>query len=473
MSKLAKLSLLFVVGMVVLLIAITAALIYFVDADVYKSRLQIAVSEALGMEVSIDSVGVDLDPGIRFTMTGVRIRNQGKELVAVEKARIGLELISLLRDEVHVTSISLIRPKITIERSISGGYSFDVTQKGESSAPAVSLAKASIFNGKLFYVDKGSGGEIVADDCGLKLHNILLMGRSKDVIRDLSFTAKLHCGQVRTHGYTISDLSASVSANNGVFDFKPVNLEIFRGKGSGYIRADYSDSIPHYNVALDLPRFRIEDLLSTQSSAKVLEGPMDFSMNLLLQGKGVQQIRQSASGSVVIQGRNLKLHGHDLDLEFDRYESSQNFNLLDMGALFVAGPVGMAVTKGHDFANVLAGSGGVSDIRTFVSRWKVKRGVMHAQDVAMATNRHRMALLGSLDIAHSRFVDVTLALINSQGCAEVQQEISGPFERPVIQQPNILKSVAGPVLKLFKKGRKLLPGGGCKVIYSGAVAPPR
>jgi AsmA-like C-terminal region len=222
-----------------------------------------------------------------------------------------------------------------------------------------------------------------------------------------------------------------------------------------------------------LQQFRIEELLKTQSPETIAAGTMDFSMDLALQGKTAQEMKQSASGEVTLRGENLTLSGHDLDREFSRFESSQNFSLVDLGAYFFAGPVGLAVTKGYDFANLLKGSGGVSPIHTFVSQWKVENGVMHAQDVAMATDKYRMAFLGGLDIANARFVDVTLALVDDKGCAEVAQKIKGPFVKPVVEQPNIFTSIAGPAIKLLKEGRKLLPGGECNVIYTGTVASPQ
>jgi len=42
----------------------------------------------------------------------------------------------------------------------------------------------------------------------------------------------------------------------------------------------------------------------------------------------------------------------------------------------------------------------------------------------------------------------------------------------VVEKPNILIALAGPALKLLKKGRDILPGGECEVIYAGSVAPP-
>jgi AsmA protein len=283
----------------------------------------------------------------------------------------------------------------------------------------------------------------------------------------------MSCRKIQLNKYSGSELKITAVAKQGLIDLRPITLNLFAGNGSGGVRVDNTGITPSYHIDFSLPQFRIEDPLKAQTPKTVLSGPMSFSMNLSFQGKSAQQMKQSVSGDAMLEGKNLKLHGHDLDLEFSRYESSQSFNLLDMGAMLVAGPVGLAVTKGRDFASVLAGSGGVSDIRTIISRWKVKRGVMHAQDVAMATNKHRVAFLGAIDMAHEHFINVTLALINSKGCAVVQQKINGPFEKPVVQQPSIIKSVAGPVLKLLKKGKKLLSGDECQVIYTGSVlAPP-
>jgi AsmA protein len=200
---------------------------------------------------------------------------------------------------------------------------------------------------------------------------------------------------------------------------------------------------------------------------------MDFDANLTMQGKTMDEMKRSAAGDVLLRGGNLTLEGRDLDQEFSRFESSQNFNLVDVGAFFFAGPLGLAVTKGYNFASILQGSGGSSTIRVLVSNWRVEHGVAEAQDVAMATKENRIALKGKLDFVNDRFDDVTIALIDAKGCAKVRQRISGPFQKPVVERPNVFKSLAGPALKLLKKGRDLFPGGECEVFYTGPVKAPK
>ena len=96
-----------------------------------------------------------------------------------------------------------------------------------------------------------------------------------------------------------------------------------------------------------------------------------------------------------------------------------------------------------------------------------------AQDVAMATKENRVALRGGLDFVNDQFNEVTLALVDAKGCAKVQQKIRGSFQSPVIEKPNLLTTLAGPALRLLKKGSDLVLGGQCDVFYAGSVAAPK
>lgn len=474
MSKSKKIILFSIGGILVLLVLIAVTLRYFVDADAYKPRLQAAAAEALGMDVSIDGrLGIGFFPGMQLTMNDVHIRNQGKEFVVAKEVRLGMELMPLFQDEYRITNIALIHSSISIKQGADGKYNFEKPQAAGTKLPSVDLAEIVLSDATILYGDKQAGGGFEAGDCKLNLQHLLLVGGGTDIMKDVSFNAKLSCGKIQSKDYAVTDVKLSVKAKSGTFDFKLDTPGIFGGQGSGNLRAEYSGAEPVYHVRYSLQQFRIEELLKTQSPETIAEGPMDFSMDLTMQGRTAQEMKQSATGEAALRGENLTLNGHDLDLEFSQFESSQNFNLVDVGAYFFAGPVGLAVTKGYDFAKLLKGSGGVSHIPTFVSQWKVENGVMHAQDVAMATNRYRMALLGGLDIANARFVDVSLVLLDQKGCAVVEQKIKGPFEKPVVEQPNIFTSLAGPAIKLLKKGRKLLLGGECNVIYTGTVVSPR
>ena len=474
MSKSLKIILFAISGFVGLLVLVAVALLFFVDPNAYKPRFEAAGSGALGMEVRVGGrLGIGLFPGLLVTLEDVHIRTRGVDLVSAKEVRLGIDLLPLIQKEVRIGKIALKNPSISIERDRDGKFNFETPQT-VGTLPALDLAKVSLSNGNILYADKKSGEGFEAGDCSLDVRRLLLSGgKSTDLIKNLSFTAELGCREIRTKDFTVSDLKFSADGKNGVFDLKPVTMRVFGGQGSGSIRADFSGAVPLYHVRYSLPQFRIEEFFKTLSPQKVAEGSMNFSANLSMQGKTVNEMKQTANGEAALRGENLTLNGRNLDLEFSRFESSQNFNLVDVGAFFFAGPVGLAITKGYNFASIFQGSGGNSKIRTLASDWKVGHGVAQAQDVAMATNENRIALRGGLDFVNGRFDDVTVALIDAEGCAKVQQKIRGPFQNPVVEKPNILKSLAGPALKLLKKGRKLFPGGECEVIYAGSVAPPK
>lgn len=475
MSKSLK-TLTFAIGGLIGLLGIGAvALLIFMDVNDHKPRLEAAASAALGLEASIGGrLGIGFSHGLLVTLNDIHIGNRGAKIATVEQARLQVDFLPLLRNQIRILKIELEQPRITIERDRKGRFNFEKPEAAGGTAPELDLPEATLSGGTLVYVDKQSGHGFEAENCNLVLSRLGLSERVRPgIMKHLSLAAELACGKISTKHYAATDMKLSVSGQNGVFDLKPVTFSQYGGQGSGSIRADYAGALPVYQVRYTLPRFRIEDALKTLSPKKLVAGSMDLSMNLSMTGKTTHALKQTARGHISLRGKNLSLDGRDLDREFARYESSQNFNLVDVGAYILTGPFGLVVTKGYDFARIFQGSGGHSTIRTLVSEWKVEMGVAQAQDVAIATNENRIALRGGLDFANERFDHVTVALIDAKGCTKLQQTLRGTFQKPVVEKPNALKSLVGPVLKLLDKVKDVFPGGECDVFYAGSVAQPK
>ena len=475
MPKSLKIVVFAVSGLVGLLLLVALALHLFVDVNAFKPRLEAVASRALGMEVSFGGqLGIGVFPGLHVTLEKVHVRNQRADVAFAKEASLDIDLLPLLHNEIRIGKVTLEDLRISIERDRNGRFNFEKPKAAVGPLPALDLAKVSVSGVTLLYSDKQSGEGFEAKDCSVDVRRLRRSGgKSSDAIKNLSFAAELACGKIQRNDFTVSDLKLSAGEKNGVLDLKPITMRVFGAQGSGSIRADFSGAVPRYHVRYSLPQFHIDEFFKTLSPNKTAEGTMDFSANLSMQGKAANEIRQTANGEISLRGENLTLNGRDLDQGFARFESSQTFNLVDVGAFFFAGPLGLAVTKGYNFASILQGSGGSSNIRKLVSEWKVERGVAQAQDVAMATNENRIALHGGLDFVNERYDDVTMALIDAEGCAKVRQKIRGPFRKPIVEQPNVLTSLTGPVLRLLKKGRDLFSGGKCEVFYAGSVTPPK
>ena len=475
MSKPLKMTLFIVGGFVVLLLFAAVALLLFLDVDSYQPQLETAASKTLGIETRIGGeLGLRLFPRLQLTLEEVRLANQGTDVVTIQEARLGIGLLPLLAKRIDVRTLTLVQPRIFIERDHSGKFNFARPETAGGRLPGLDYSQISITEGTLHFTDQQSGASLEALDCSLTAGHLQLPGGNRaDVLRTLSFKAGVVCGEIKTHDLTATDVKFSASGKPGVIDLDPVTLQLFGARGSSSLQAEFSGAVPRYEVRYDLPQFRIEEFFKTLSPQKFAEGSMDFNANLTLRGRNWTELMRSAAGKILLQGEDLKIHGRDLDQEFDRFESSQNFNLVDVGAIFIAGPFGLLVTKGYNFASILQGPGGESEIRYLKSDWQVEHGTAKARDVALATGQHRVALQGELDFVNETFNDVTVALIDAEGCTKVRQTIRGSFQQPEVEQPSVFKSLTGPVRKLIKLGRELFPGGECEEFYAGSVAAPK
>jgi uncharacterized protein involved in outer membrane biogenesis len=474
MTKSIKILLIVGGGFAGLLVVAAIGVALLLNASTYKPRLEAAASQTLGMDVTATGrMRIKFFPRFMVTLRDVQVRNHGADVASADEIRLQVGLWPLLHKQLQVKSVELKHPALLIEQETDGGFNFAHGPATGKNLPALSLANVSMTDGSLRYLDKRSGNEVDADGCSLVMHNLRLApGKRSDLMKDLEFTAQLGCREIRDKNFAVSDVKATAQAKHGIVTLDPASMQIFDAQGLGSVRADYSAAVPDYAVQFSLPQFQIAGFFKALTAQPIATGRMDFSVQLTFRGTSTADMTRTLAGQFSLRGKNLVLKGRDLDSEFSRFESSQSFNLVDLGALFFAGPVGLVVTKGYNFANLLRGSEGSSEIPVLVSDWNIERGMAHAQDVALTTKQHRLALNGQLDFINGKFDAVTIALIDAKGCAIVKQKITGDFQKPVAAPPNFLRTLTGPVLKLLKMGRDIFPGGKCQVFYTGSVAPP-
>lgn len=467
--------LLIAAGAVVLLVLVAATVMSFLDLRQVRSRIESTATDVLGLTVRIGGrVRVSLLPALHFTLEDVGVLGEsGAPVASVARARLWVSPFPLLLGQFRLRRLEFSQPGISIVRSAGGGLNVERLKKASSLLGALDGATLEISSGMLTYRDSTSDGGFEATGCELRSGRIRLpKGGTAGGWRQLAADARIACAELRGGGFVVSALSATARAKDGRFAFDPVTLRLFGGRGTGSLHADVSGPVPAYQVRLALPNFRVEEFLASLSPERAAEGAMDFTASLTMQGATRGQLVETSAGTISLRGADLQLVGHDLDRELSRFESSQGFNLVDVGAVFLAGPLGLAVTKGYNFASLFRGSGGESRIGLLVSDWTIEGGVARATDVALATLKHRIAMRGGLDLVHGRFADVTVAVVDERGCATMRQEVRGPFASPRIEKPKVLRSLAGPVVKLVRQTRALLPAGPCEAFYSGSVAVP-
>jgi uncharacterized protein involved in outer membrane biogenesis len=459
---------------ILFLIAISAFLGRSLLGANVKGRLEADASAALGMQVEIGGdVSLRFFPELHVTLRNVHITNRGAQIAVIDEVDLGIELRSLLRKDLKFQDVGFRTAKITIERDKSGHLNSDHPSQAASSSGTLSFPSVSSAQSAFSFDDAQSGKAFKIDNCNFAVKDLQLApAGSVAIMQTLSFTGNLTCREFRSQRVAASQLKLAVHGSSGLFNLDPVTFKMFGGEGHAVVTADFTAAESVYRVHSSISKLQIADFSKSELPQKLGDGTVDFSADITMRGTFKNGVMRSAQGAASLHGENLVLDIGDLDKEFSRYESTQNFNLIDVGAFFLAGPIGLAVTKGYDYARVLKKTPGRTTIRTLVSRWKVEHGVAEADDVALATTQNRVAMHGGLNFVNDTYDDVTVALVGPKGCVRVEQKIHGPFSNPDVEKPNVVTALTGPARKLVNKGRNLL-GAKCSVFYVGVVAAPQ
>ena len=223
-----------------------------------------------------------------------------------------------------------------------------------------------------------------------------------------------------------------------------------------------------YEIKYSVNQFPIHDFLANMLLDTLLTGTMDLDIDVSLIENEPGNLFSGMNGAISLNGKDMTLYGVDIDNVIEKYNRSQKFDLLDVGAIVIAGPVGLALTKGSDFANLALGNMGDSThITNFISDWEMNNGKIKLKDVAFATERNRIAGLGWINLA-SDSLDVTIAVLDINGCSVLSQKLSGPIDSLQQSEIKIVSTILGPVTNLVNGA----VGKDCKVVYDGKLTHP-
>ena len=472
-----KKSLMIAGGVVVLIViaAIVAALRF--DINSYKSKIETAASEATGMDVRITGkMGLSFFP-FGISAKNVHVANKGDEILSLESLKLRAELMPLLKKRLKVTACELVKPAVTIVKDTGGKFNFESIEKKSTKGgrgTAFGLNELKLSKGALIYLDKKTGKKTELKEINLAIRNLSVTDASGGILKNISFTGTFDCKELLQKDLRIENLKAPIKAYKGVFSFKPLTMDVFGGKGEGDVTADESGVDPAYKLNLKVSKLDFEKLQESFSIKRLISGKGDLAASLTIKEWGRRDLMSNMDGTFAIRGDNLITHTVDLDKVLSAYETSQKFNLVDVGAFFIAGPLGNIALKGYRYGNLYYQTqGGKGAITQFVSHWKIRNGEADALDCAFATRHNRVALKGKLNLVSERFDNVTVALLDEKGCAKFKQTISGSFGAPQVGAVSALESLAGPILDLYRKAKRFAQSGKCEVFYGGSVQQPR
>jgi uncharacterized protein involved in outer membrane biogenesis len=331
----------------------------------------------------------------------------------------------------------------------------------------------SLTMGHLVYVDKKSGKKTELKEITLAVKDLSVAEPSGRIIKDIAFTGDMDCKEIRRNDLKIANVKSPVKAERGVISLTSLTMDIFGAKAEGDATADKSQVDAVYKINLKVAKLDFETLEESFGIKKVLGGKGDLYASLVAKEKGSRKLMSCMDGTFSLRGDHLVIYTIDLDKALSSYETSQEFNLVDIGAFFIAGPLSTFAITGYRYWDVYSQTqGGRGAITQFISSWKIKDGVADATDCALSTQHNRVALKGKLNLVSEQYDNVTVAILDDKGCAKFEQGVSGPFGSPRIGAVSAVQSLVGPVIDFFKKAERFIQRGKCEVFYNGSVRQP-
>jgi len=339
-----------IAGIVIVLI-VTAAIagVVLFDINSFKPRIETAASEVIHLDVRINGeMGLSFNP-FGLSAEDIHVSNKGVEILCLKKIKIGLGVISLLKQQLKVTSCELGKPTITIVKDAGGKYNFENPEKKslqDGVKASFSLKKLRLFQGVIIYFDRKTGEKTELKEINLEIQDLLIGDITEDIIKNVSFTGNFGCKAVRKKDLEIDNVTASVTAEKGVIRFTPLTMDIFDAKGEGSVTVDKSKDDMVYTINLKILKVNFAKLEESFGLEKMIGGKIDLDASLTIKKKGSLNRINRLNGTFSLRGDNLVIYRMDLDEVLSLYETSQEFNLVDLGAFFIAGPFGTIGGRG-------------------------------------------------------------------------------------------------------------------------------
>ncbi|MBZ2188952.1 AsmA family protein [Alcanivorax sp. JB21] len=459
-------------ALLVAVLLLATALTLFWPTVHLRSSLADLASDRLGVPVTIDG-----DAQVRlWPRPALRINDVSLDDGSLAAGRISLRWLPLLRGQFVPASVYLDTPVLNLVRDENGVLNIDPRDDDATPAQTAAVFDLHIRQGTLHWHDQARDQRASVTALYLSLP-ALRWRRARDgdhPLSRLNLSAEARAETLHYNTLALADISLGLSVRDGALRSSDWQMSFLDSAGTAEADMDFSSSPASWALALQFDALQAAALPEAWLPGDGATGSAALTLSLTSQGNETDAILRHLDGAIRLSGRDMVLHGMDLDQELARFQRTQRFSLVDAGAFIFAGPIGLAATKGSEFARLLDRADGDTRITHLLSDWTVEDGVAHARDVAMATERNRIALRADLDLSARSIQDAAVAVINQDGCAVIQQRIRGSFDAPDIDEPAIVDALLGAPLALLQRGLDALSikREDCDSFYNGEVSPP-
>ena len=245
---------------------------------------------------------------------------------------------------------------------------------------------------------------------------------------------------------------------------KPLNLSA----RIPFVDLTQAVQITSYQSQLDIKKL----MHVFEASAYNWQGTLELNGNAQFVMTAPMETLQS---ELSLDSRSLALQGLNLDALFQGFVDSQETSLTDAGTFLLGGPLTLFTSRLTSLTRgARSGLKGRSQIEHFNAKIRMQGPEVEIREAAIAMQKHRAAFEGKLNLETQKFNNLTLAVLDHQGCARVSENFNGSFHAPVgAISRSLVGALVNPFLDVAMATSQIITGNNkCKPFYRGPVAHP-
>ncbi|MFU8769050.1 MAG: AsmA family protein, partial [Desulfotignum sp.] len=335
----------------------------FIDSDGFKGHLEKTASQVLGMTAEVQGSSRILVwpvPGLQFEE--LSISNGDSEWLKASALKVRVKIMPMIRGRLELVSVDLVAPNLRLERIEKGKFNFISGQAPEASGQArpLIIPIVEVSDLTLSFTDRILDKQITVENCDWTVYDMewrLPRGDNLHLNLPDFQNSNLTCSRITSSNLEAAGVTAEISVQNRQIKISQVTGQFLGGEVGGWMKSDFAGSLPHHSLALELAGFQIDGFMKTFREEKGAEGKATFITQLDFSGKSYSEIVAGLNGRAEITGTDIILYGLDIDKQLANYRSTQQFQLVDAAAFFVAGPFGIAISRGYGFTSLFGHPG--------------------------------------------------------------------------------------------------------------------
>ena len=282
------------------------------------------------------------------------------------------------------------------------------------------------------------------------------------MLRTLTLNGSFHGKKLRVLGLPLTEISSTVDAKEGVFNFDNVNVQFANSQHQGKLKVDLRNPIPKFQVSDQLYSPDINELLALIGEKDKITGKIQATASFTTQGSNLKECIHNLFGNAYITLMDGKVRGIELP---PLLQHAQSTIVMLTDTLAKRQPINVAAVLTAELGEwkqqAINYQQLTSPYHTIETNISIEDGKMHTSDFKLTHSEYTVSGQGVLDLVNKNAEYQALALLaqapqlSSQSVltflkkTPLSIQIHGPFNNLSVR-PN-LAHYAESAIKLVQK----------------------